>query len=185
MVGYIRAFASFARFLLYHQKCWKILLHTRTPVANYLTRKRSAKFEVRADRPEERPWQLQFDSQVLPVSSEQAKDSIPHVDRVSSKDPGLLGQPLQTITSMRVAEEVPFDDPWNSLSISQIREPPVDVNNSNNTISHMPLALEEVSQEDNEIEDVSCLLEQKSLNDQLTLNAFEDEKGESFRNPPF
>lgn len=189
MVGYFRAFASFAGLLLNYPKRRRILLHTRAPVAKYLPGKGSANLEVRADKPEEPPWQSQSEHQVLPISSEQAEDSRPNIDRVASKDRSLSGQPLQTITSMRVPEEVPFDDPWNDLATPQTRGPQLDVNNSSaadlNTISTVPLAFKEVSQEPNANADLSCLLEQKSINDQLTLNAFENEKGRSFQNHPF
>ena len=164
-------------------------MHTRPPVAKYLPGKGSANLEVRADRPEERPWQSRIEHQVLPISSEQAKNLRPNTDRVSSKDPSLSGQSLQTITSMRVQEEVPFDDPWNDLATHQIGGRQLDVNNSSltnlNTVSTPPLALKEVYQEQKAIEDMSCLLEQKSINDQLTLNAFENEKGRFFRNSSF
>ena len=90
---------------------------------------------------------------------------------------------------MRVQEEVPFDDPWNDLATPQTRGPQLDINNSSvtnlNTASTPPLALKEVSQEQKAIEDMSCLLEQTSINDQLTLNAFENEKGKSFQNSYF
>ena len=90
---------------------------------------------------------------------------------------------------MKIPEEVPFDDPWNDLATPRARGPQLDVNNSSaadfNTISTVPLALKEVSQEPNAIQDLSCLLEQKSIDDQLTLNAFENEKGRFFRTHPF
>ena len=155
-------------------------------MAEYLLGEGGANFEVRADRNEERPLQSQTEHRFLPTSSEQAKVSGPILDRVSTKDPSISGQSLQTIKYIRVPEEVPFDDPWNGLATPQTREPQLDVSNSSvvglNAISTVPLALK-VSQEQNAIEDMSCLLEQQSIDDQLTLNAFENEKSRCFRHP--
>lgn len=171
------------------KKCHTILLPANAALSKHLPRNWSANFEFRADGPETRPWQSQMEPQVLPMSSEQAKDSRPNIDRVSSKESSLSGQSLRTITSTRIPEEVPFDDPWNGLATPQTRGPQSDRNNSSvadlNTVSTLPIALKDVSQVQNAIQNVPCLPEQKYIHDQLTLNAFENEKGKSFGNPPF